>query len=64
MEIGKLLIGVGVALTIIGAILTFSGRLPGDFVFRGRHTTFYFPLASSTIASLILSFIMWLLNRR
>jgi hypothetical protein len=39
------------------------GRLPGDIVVRGKHTVFYFPLATSLVVSIILSLILWLLNR-
>jgi hypothetical protein len=68
---GRLLIGLGIALIVIGLIVTFAerlpfrlGRLPGDFVYHGRNTTFYFPLATSLLLSLILSLVMWFLNRR
>jgi hypothetical protein len=68
---GRLLIGIGVAFILVGVIVTFAerlpfrfGRLPGDIVYHGRNTTFYFPLATSLLLSLILSLVMWLLNRR
>lgn len=59
-----MLIGLGVVLVIVGAIITFLPRLPGDFVFRGKNTTFYFPLGTSILVSVILSLILWLLNSR
>jgi hypothetical protein len=64
MEPGRLLIFAGIALVVVGAIIHFVGRLPGDFVFRGRSTTVYFPLATSLLLSLILSLVLWLINRR
>jgi hypothetical protein len=68
---GRLLIGLGIALILLGVIVTYAerlpfrlGRLPGDIVYHGRNTTFYFPVATSLLLSLILSLVMWLLNRR
>ena len=53
----------------VGAILYFSGRLPfrlgrlpGDIIHRGEHTTFYFPITSSIVVSIGLSFILWLIS--
>jgi hypothetical protein len=69
-ELGKLLLVVGGIVLVIGAALIFSarlhlplGRLPGDLVYRGKNTTFYFPLATSILLSIVLSLIVWLLNR-
>ena len=69
-ELGKLLLVVGGIVIVIGAALIFSaklhlpiGRLPGDIVYRGKNTTFYFPLATSILLSIVLSLIVWLLNR-
>ena len=64
-------IAIGIALVILGLLLTLGdrlpvrlGRLPGDIVIRGKNTTFYFPLVTSLLASMLLSFVMWLLGRR
>jgi hypothetical protein len=69
-ELGKLLLILGGVIVVIGAALLVAGRLnlplgrlPGDFVFRGKHTTFYFPLATSILLSIILSLVLWLLSR-
>ena len=40
------------------------GRLPGDFVWRGKYTTVYLPLTTSILASVVLSLAFWLLRRR
>ena len=68
---GRGLIAVGVVLVILGLLLTVGdrlpvrlGRLPGDIVIRGKNTTFYFPLMTSLLLSVVLSFVMWLLGRR
>jgi len=39
------------------------GRLPGDILYRGKHTTFYFPLATSIVLSVVLSLVLYLLGR-
>lgn len=67
--IGKFLILVGVIIIIIGALLLLAGkipyigRLPGDIVIQRKNFTFYFPLATSILLSLLITFIMWLIGR-
>jgi Protein of unknown function (DUF2905) len=64
----RLLIGIGLALVIVGiawpllARIGF-GRLPGDIVIQRGSTSFYFPLVTCVIISIVLSALMWLLNR-
>lgn len=68
--IGRVLLMVGIAIAGIGLVLIFAGkipwigRLPGDFFWRGKNVSFYFPLTTSIIISLILTFILWFVNRR
>lgn len=69
-EIGRLLVILGVALVVIGAIVMLLGRtgfplgrLPGDILYRGKNTTFYFPLASSILISVVLSIVLFLIGR-
>ena len=61
--IGLLIAGMGLVLILAGKIPWF-GRLPGDFFFRGKNVSFYFPLMTSLIVSAILSLILWFINRR
>jgi hypothetical protein len=68
-DLGRLLLILGVALTAVGALFYFSGRLPfrlgrlpGDIVHRGEHTTFYFPIATSILLSIGLSLLVWLVS--
>jgi hypothetical protein len=68
---GRAFIAIGIALVILGLLLTFGerlpirlGRLPGDIVIRGKNTTFYFPLVTSLLVSALLSLVMWLIGRR
>ncbi|HKN70353.1 MAG TPA: DUF2905 domain-containing protein [Terriglobales bacterium] len=70
METGRLLVMLGVALVVIGGIVMLLGRtglplgrLPGDIVYRGKNTTFYFPLASSILISVVLSIVLFLIGR-
>jgi len=66
---GKSLIVLGLVIALIGVILTLAGRipwigrLPGDIYLKRENFTFYFPLATSILISLILSFILWLLRK-
>jgi len=69
-ELGRLLVVLGIALVVIGGIIMLLGRtglplgrLPGDIVYRGKHTTFYFPLATSIIVSAVLSLLFFLVGR-
>jgi hypothetical protein len=39
------------------------GRLPGDIVYRGKHTSFYFPLATSLLLSVLLSLVLYVIGR-
>jgi ribose/xylose/arabinose/galactoside ABC-type transport system permease subunit len=68
MDIQRLLIGLGVLLVIVGIawpLLTRSGvgRLPGDIMFHRGGVTFYFPLVTCIIVSVVLSALFWLFNR-
>jgi hypothetical protein len=69
-EIGRLLVFLGIGLVVIGGIVILLGRtglplgrLPGDIVYRGRNATFYFPLATSIMLSIILSLILFVVSR-
>ncbi len=69
-DLGKLLIGAGFLLVVVGAVLMLAGRLPwlgrlpGDISIQRGQWTFYFPLATSIIVSLLLTLVFWLINRR
>ncbi|MDY0187760.1 MAG: DUF2905 domain-containing protein [Syntrophus sp. (in: bacteria)] len=60
---GLILTAVGFLLLLAGKI-PWIGRLPGDFYFRGKQVTFYFPLTTSLLISLILTLLLWLISRR
>ncbi|MDP9338645.1 MAG: DUF2905 domain-containing protein [Acidobacteriota bacterium] len=68
-DLGRVLLIFGGVAVVVGAFLFFSGRLPlrlgrlpGDVVHRGEHTTFYFPIVSSLLLSIGLSLIFWLFS--
>ena len=68
-SLGRSLIILGLVIAAIGALLTLAGRipwlgrLPGDIYVKRENFTFYFPLATSIIISLVLSFILWLFRK-
>jgi hypothetical protein len=62
LVIGIVLVGVGVLL-LSGARLPFRiGRLPGDIVIQGRNGSFYFPIVTCILVSLLFTLLMWILN--
>jgi hypothetical protein len=61
---GLLMAAVGVMFTLGDRLPIRLGRLPGDIVWRGKNTVFYFPLATSILLSVIFSAVMWLIGRR
>ena len=73
-DLGKILMGFGVVLVILGGILLVAGnlsgkvpwigRLPGDIYVKRDNWSFYFPLATSLLISVVLSLIFWLFGRR
>ena len=68
-DTGKILIGMGLFIALIGVIMVIAsrtgiGRLPGDIVYRRGNFTFYFPIASSILISVILSALLWVMSRR
>ena len=67
---GRKLVMLGVALVVIGGIVMLLGRtgvplgrLPGDILYRGKNSAFYFPLASSILISVVLSIVLFLIGR-
>jgi len=70
MELGKLLVFLGVALVVAGLAMMLLGRmnwplgrLPGDFLYRGKRATVYFPLATSLLVSVVLSILLYVISR-
>ena len=69
-DLGKLLILLGGALIMGGIVLLLVGRLhlplgrlPGDIIYRGKNTTFYFPLATSILLSVLLTLVFYVIGK-
>jgi hypothetical protein len=68
-DLGRFLMIIGVILVLVGLALWLSpkipwlGRLPGDIVIKRENFTFYFPLATSILISIILSLILYLFRK-
>lgn len=69
-DIGKVLLFLGLVVAAAGLVFMLLGktnlplgRLPGDILYRGKHTTFYFPLATSILLSVVLSLVLYLIGR-
>jgi len=61
--IGLVIAGIG-GLLLLGGKIPWLGRLPGDFYYKGKNFTFYFPLATSIIVSIILTIIVFFISRK
>jgi hypothetical protein len=61
--LGLVLAAVGLALVLLGRTNLPVGRLPGDIVYRGKNTIFYFPLATSILLSVVLSLIFYVIGK-
>ena len=61
--LGALAMVAGLVFILLGRANIPLGRLPGDIVYRGKNSTFYFPLATSILVSVVLSVVMYLVGR-
>ena len=64
---GRTLIIIGLLIAAAGLLMTLGlpiGRLPGDFTFRRGNVSFYFPLTTSILASILLTLVFMFLGRR
>ena len=64
---GRILIVLGLVLVAVGLLIHYGvpiGRLPGDISYRRGNFSFYVPLTTSILASVVLTLLFWLLNRR
>jgi predicted Co/Zn/Cd cation transporter (cation efflux family) len=69
-QAGKFLIIAGIVLVVLGLLLMvvakFSflglGRLPGDIAYKGKNVTFYFPIVTSLVLSVVLTLVFWLVS--
>jgi hypothetical protein len=70
MGLARLLIVAGVMLVVAGLVVSFGGRLPlrlgrlpGDIAIHGRNSSFYFPITTCIVLSVVFSLVMWILRR-
>ncbi|HET7909134.1 MAG TPA: DUF2905 domain-containing protein [Nitrospira sp.] len=74
-DLGKLLIGLGLLIVLVGALLwladrnpgvsylfSWMGKLPGDISIRRENFSFFFPLTTSIVLSVVLSLVFYLLS--
>src|ERR1700680_2372301 len=68
-DLGRALLILGAGIATVGALIFFGarlpfrlGRLPGDIIHRGEHTTFYFPIVTCLVISVVLSILFWLFS--
>jgi hypothetical protein len=71
MNLGRILIALGLLMAGLGVLVSIGeklpirlGRLPGDIVIRSKHSVFYFPLVTCLLMSVVLSVLLWLINKR
>ncbi len=68
-QIGKLLVFAGIFILVLGIVFLFGdkipfiGRLPGDIIIKKKNFTFYFPIVTSILLSLIVSLIFYLIKK-
>jgi hypothetical protein len=60
---GRMLITAGIVLVVVGLLTSVLGRLPGDIYYRGKNSTFYFPIVTCILVSLVLSLVLWIVRR-
>ena len=69
-DVGRILVGVGLLIVVVGGLLILAGRmglplgrLPGDVAYRGKNFSFFAPLGTSLLLSVLLSLIFYVLSR-
>ena len=63
MNMSKILIIAGIILIIVGLLWRFIGKIPGDIQFKTGNVTFYFPIMTSIIVSIILTLVFYLVGK-
>jgi heme/copper-type cytochrome/quinol oxidase subunit 2 len=61
--VGGLLIVAGIAVLLLGKVRIPLGRLPGDIAYRGKNFSFYFPITTSIVISVLLTLLFYLISR-
>jgi membrane protein implicated in regulation of membrane protease activity len=69
-DLGKSLVVIGVVIALVGVVLMLAGRvpwlgrLPGDIYVQRGNWSFYFPVVTSLVLSVLLTLLFWLFGRR
>jgi hypothetical protein len=70
LDFGKFFVFLGLVFLLLGGVFLLLGRtnlplgrLPGDILYRGKNTTFYFPLATSILISIVLSLVFYVVGK-
>jgi len=71
-DMGKLLLMIGISIALLGLVLMLAGKLhipwlgnlPGDLSFRSKNFSFYFPITTCLLVSIVLSVIIWIIGRK
>jgi hypothetical protein len=68
-ELGRAILYIGIGLVVLGGLILLLGRagvpigrLPGDISYRGKNASFYFPLMTCIVLSIVLSLISWIIQ--
>lgn len=68
-EIGKVILGFGILLVVLGAVLMIAGRLglplgrlPGDIAYKGKNVSVYFPIGTCILLSVLLTVVLYLIS--
>ena len=61
--LGLILVPAGVLVSVLGKLPLRLGHLPGDIRIQGRNSSFYFPLTTCILVSVLLSVVMWLFRK-
>ena len=70
IQLGKMLVIAGVVLVGLGLVLTLGsrfsffglGKFPGDIAYKGKNVSFYFPIVTCLVLSVVLTLILWLVS--
>ena len=63
MDFSKLFLTLGVLFIVIGLVWRFIGMIPGDILVKKGNVTFYFPIVTSILISIVLSLILYVIGR-
>jgi hypothetical protein len=69
-QFGKILVIIGIVVIALGLLFMLGskfpslglGKLPGDIAIKGKHWSFYFPILTCVVISVVLTLILWLFN--